>query len=779
MMAHSTGGTMSAATGPPPPPQASFDGGPAPPPSAAALGADLIDKQLGLSTKQVKSVAHLPLVAIDLHETQPHIALFPPKGEDPAAGDVLPVLVGKMKGNVVLKANESSHKTLRKWLTKSKGYSSLQADSLATANETSSVVVLEKPYRWLGLRRLNDAPTFLRDSVDSEQTNSHAIAEESSTEPGVTFGIGTLDGSQPAGDDFDRVVCKVRLSSAKKTLTVLPEEATQLLIHQAQYHVAHKHQQLQASTSESSDHDEETVLEYPVSIALPSWATHDAAVEALTDTVGVGNTVILARSVCALAGALLPHPEGKANPVLDRLQKVRTALHKEFSRLQVQDPTATFKDDMLVLLVGIASDGIEATAVQISNLQTSQMSCLFGDFDILSNVAYQTNNPVSKVASCLSELEANLDAIAPDSDGPAVILTYGFTGSQDVLKQKWDEIKSQQNEWSKVPLIATKSEAVALGAAVLGAVSHGRISVLVTKGKKTKADLALTVHNVAPVAVGVQLNYFGGSENDWTPVKTIFDFDRRVPAGPYPIDLKAAECVVQRETKNVESLSDEDYLKAIKDNEGAKGIPKREESALNLQVQIVQKWTRDGEWKKVGSPMEPLVKLDADENRVACESVALEISLGATGMIMTNLNGERESVVQATKSARNNAIRYYVGILLAILVFGGLLVKSYWEDHVFKRDTARLLAYYKHIIPGSIQDGDYDTARYLVWKYRGKSDKLWKNLEKKYGEPVLDTHEWPDTAVDDDARRPLNEEHETVELDEEDEKETKQEEPDL
>jgi hypothetical protein len=29
--------------------------------------------------------------------------------------------------------------------------------------------------------------------------------------------------------------------------------------------------------------------------------------------------------------------------------------------------------------------------------------------------------------------------------------------------------------------------------------------------------------------------------NSWTPVKTIFDFDRRVPAGTYTMDLSAEE----------------------------------------------------------------------------------------------------------------------------------------------------------------------------------------------------------------------------------------------
>ena len=113
-------------------------------------------------------------------------------------------------------------------------------------------------------------------------------------------------------------------------------------------------------------------------------------------------------------------------------------------------------------------------------------------------------------------------------------------------------------------------------------------------------------------------------------------------------------------------------------------------------------------------------------------------------MIVLTLFFRRESVVQANTSARNSTIRYYLGIILAVAFFGGFLVKSWWEDRVWERDTRRLLAYYKNVIPGSMSDGDIHNARYLVYKYRNKKEKLWKNLEKKYGAAVLEEHEWPE-----------------------------------
>lgn len=100
--------------------------------------------------------------------------------------------------------------------------------------------------------------------------------------------------------------------------------------------------------------------------------------------------------------------------------------------------------------------------------------------------------------------------------------------------------------------------------------------------------------------------------------------------------------------------------------------------------------------------------------------------------------------------------------MAAIAFFGGLLFKSWYEQYVFERDTARLLAYYKNVVPGSISDGDVRNAQYLVYKYRGKKEKLWKNLEKKYGIAVLDTHEWPDSGNTNDSKGQGDDEEEDL-----------------
>lgn len=755
VMAHQGNNAMAMPAAPVPPPGADIPGGGSAAPSSsisatAALGADLVDKQQRLSLQQVKDLSKFPLVALDLFGSQPIVASFPPKSSDPSqsAGLMVPSVIGKMKDTVILKATESSHKTFRKWLSQTKGFEDLQEDVLWTqkppsGDDASLAVVLNSPQQWLGLRRLSDAPDHLKRQVSQDDSTSPAIAEEASQDIGITMANGSLDGTVPQGDDFDRVVCKIRLFASKKALTVLPEEMTGLILSQAQQHVART----------KSNDDDTNYTNYPICLAVPAIYCNDNVMEALSDATS-GTGVFFQRSICALAGSLhFPDKEQPPSALVAHLNNILQSRHKEFQRKQMKNPGAQFEEEMLLLLTGMTNDCVECTAVQISSVQPENGNCPWGNFNVLSNVSYQHEKPQSMVDKCISELFDTLDAVAPDAAGPVAMVSYGTLEEQKVIQTKWDKLKKTLEDWEEVSHFSTKPDAVALGAAVLGAVSHGRLSVVVqVPGKKPKPGMAIQVQNVAPVAVGIMTNYHGGAKNKWTPVKTIFDFDRRVPAGPYPVDYVAAECAVYRNRpSDQEPLSEEQLLKAIKKNEGAKCIPIREEAALDLRVQVVQKWTRNGEWKKVGDVMSPLVTLDKEEKKIACEQVALELSLGATGLISTALVGERASVVQANTSARNSTIRWYVGVFLAVAFFGGFLVKSWWEERVFERDTRRLLAYYKHVLPGSMSDGDVRNARYVVWKYRNKKDKLWKSLEKKYGHPALHEYEWAEQAGGDNS----------------------------
>ena len=633
-----------------PPPQASATAdGITPPPSAGILGADLLDKSQGLTLKNVRNVAHLPIVAVDLFGTEPRVALFPKKPEDPSKG-ALPLTVSKLQTDIQFQPGDISQKTLRKYLGKSKTFLELESDSLSTKAENS--VTIKKPHRWLGIRRISDVPEPLRAGTLIEESASPEIAEEVLQGLGSCVSNSTLDGSVPLGDDFDRAVFKVRLHESKKATTILPEEAVEIVLQQAKRLVA---------TRINASPDDEEIDVYPCAVAVPSYYCHDSSVEALLDAIG-GGGVIVQRNVAALAGALLPSLTGEDMPLLTRLNTVHLAMQKEHHKRLLKEPDARFDDEITVLVFGVTDDGIETTAVQISSINNENVSCVFGVFKVLSNVAIQDVDPISKLKSSTSKLEETIDIIAPDADGPAAILLCGTVKEQKEILAEWGKVKNE--EWSKVPVFTNVEDCVAKGAGILGAVSHGRLSIVEqSKGQKARAGLAIKVQNVAPVAVGIQMNYHGGNKDKWTPVKAIFDFDRQIPAGPNSIDLNAAECVVYRQGK-IDPRSDEEFLKAVKANEGAKGIPQREEAALNLRVRILQKWTRDGEWKQVGDDMEPLVQRNENKDgsvvRVGCERISWELSLNVTGMITTAFLGER--YVNSTCLIQNTVCIHFLSL---------------------------------------------------------------------------------------------------------------------
>ena len=125
-----------------------------------------------------------------------------------------------------------------------------------------------------------------------------------------------------------------------------------------------------------------------------------------------------------------------------------------------------------------------------------------------------------------------------------------------------------------------------------------------------------------------------------------------------------------------------------------------------------------------------------------------------------------ETIVQATKSARNSKLLRYGTIAGLTLFIGGFLVKSFVEERVFERDTRRVLAYYKRAAPNSFHDGDERQARYLVWKYKGKKDALWRRLEAKYDMKVLHEWEWPEEEEGEGAEEGgAEKEDETEDLD--------------
>mmetsp|Transcript_31009 Transcript_31009/g.92957 ORF Transcript_31009/g.92957 Transcript_31009/m.92957 type:complete len:866 (-) Transcript_31009:1961-4558(-) len=832
-MAHGgpSGMTMHrAAAQPPPGSHAHFAGaGVSAPGNLSALGADLVDKsQRGLGLRAVRNVSSLPLVAVDLYGEGGEVAYFPPvprTGEDgeggeegnPAAGegDGGPLEVHAMGGSsrtgtdlVLKRDDDAAHKAVRRMLTKGEGhydrvFSDALIDDPKEAGKDGAARIV-RPHLLLGARRTAEVrPSALEKYAVSADSDSAAIAPEDESARSVAVSIrnSTLDGSGPKGDDYDRVSFHLSVHKSKKSIAVLPEEATGVIIARSKKLVDRSWSAEARSSSDVGKDGEEAYHELPAAVAVPGWANLDSAAEALLDAAGP-NAALYQRSVAACAGALLPNAGSGENHCLIQLLGKRMSEEGKARQKREQSgaedgPTGEYLPTLV--LAGMTSDGIELTTIQLGQMQDmDEVDGLapFGDLTVHTTVCLQASDPLSSVKKAMKTLVEETDALLPelfdDDGGPAAIVTYGTVTHQLKLKDKLEGIlKAYKTKgvagWDdSIPFVSTREECVACGTALLAAVSHGRVyTVELGAGagktaKKHRARPGVSASNASCSAVGVRYNYFDGKDDKWEPVKTIFDFDRRVPAGPYQIDMSAAEAAVIREAGGAE-LDEEKLIEETKRLGGGKNIPKREAAALAMRVQVVQRTERGGEWLPVGDLMRPLTMMkggddDDDEDgesskkkkeAVACESSQLDLSLGPVGLINCQLVSDGQTIVQATKSARNSALRYYLGIIGAILFFGGFLVKSYVEEKVFERDTRRVLAYYKRAATNSLHDGDLQGARYLVWKYKGKKAKLWRRLEAKYDMPVKHEWEWDD-GLDDPKQD--DEEEEEQNLDDEEEK---------
>jgi len=160
--------------------------------------------------------------------------------------------------------------------------------------------------------------------------------------------------------------------------------------------------------------------------------------------------------------------------------------------------------------------------------------------------------------------------------------------------------------------------------------------------------------------------------------------------------------------KGIEDESE--LIEKAKNLEGSRGIPDREAAAFKCRFRLYQKTSRgggddDSEWIRVGNDMKPLSMEHSqkdegesgNDNMVAIESAVLEISLSSVGIITTKLITNGETIVQATKSARNSKLLRWGTIIGSVLFIGGFLVKSYVEERIFERDTQRVLAC--HLLP--------------------------------------------------------------------------------
>jgi len=735
------------------PPKAPNSSGAKLAPNAAALGADLVDNQKTKTKNLKRSVAHLPIVCVDVFGGDNCSVSYQPPGvvletktlksgkkkvvERPVSGAV-PQSVGclKNRGDLVLKANDdAAHKAVRRMLKGNLGAMEKVLASAVCSNEEASVT-LARPANLLGARSISSVHSSILSNYTHSTKKDHA-------EAGVAVSIKeqALDGTEATGDDFDRVAFDVKMHSDKSSLALLPEEALSVLIAEAKYMVKAKLDADNIAEKKGNDNsgddavDDEPTENYPVAVALPGWCG-DAAIEAAIEAFGARESVVFKRGICALASAMMN-------------QSLHSKLQKELKDLSENGKGSSAqnaKEQPLLLVAGLTPEGVELHFIQTGKTQASRLSP-FGVFNSIVSNCFQSSMPLSNLPSAFDVLCDNLEAILPGRQ-PCAILTYGSEALQKELAAELEKLAAKRG-WSTGSCVSSREDAVSAGACAFVAHEHGRLD-----------DDFLKAKYVSTCAVGIRCNYFGDDDSRKRDgiVQTIFDFDRKVPTSQYSIEFSSAECACVRSKDG----SDDYNMEDVKAFEGAKYVPVREEAAKALRVQIVQKFQRGGEWVNVGDEIKPLcMEGDNEGELIGCEEITLKLILASSGLITNSLEGDRQSVVHAVKEAEKNKFWYYASIIGAILFFGGFMLKSWYGEVTFEKNTKKLLAYYNHVLPESLAADDKRQAQYLVWKYSNNIDLLWRRLEAKYGVPVPDS--WPD---DEDDEEENGEEH-IVDMDDE------------
>ena len=606
-----------------------------------------IDKRL---TRLARSTKHLPLVSVDLAGCGA-VAYHPP---DLVADRSVVSLEKPMGSDLILAFGEDKpYKALRKYLTKGSELKSVfenQPIAHSNSNSITSTVVVPRP------RTQELHPSLLSYFHHTTETNANAIDINNNSSE-VTLHNQALDGSPPKFDSYDRVCFHLPLHSEKKQLAILPDEAVELLVQKAKFLSftdminktnnksktnLHKKKAPQEATA-TADLEEDTFTGAPVAISVPGYASSDAALESWMEILSkedseCASALLFPRSASVVAASLLsPNFLKIAMEELQFLVKDAQRKHLDVECGAHLDP--------LILTVGATVEGYEITFLQLSSPRlgttNSAQDYPFGEYRyhharcarFPANVT-DDKTRVALIAKELAHIFSDLAITLPGRKPCAILLyaSYDANTSSNNLESMILQTLQRQVQPTP-PIIQCPENSSAVGTVLLGAAACGRVE---------QSPIAIT--SVSTTAVGLRISYFGENEKGRTnskldsEVKVIFDFDRRLPAGPYALDFSATECAAARDS--ITSSGKVDDSLDLKKFEGKKGILKREEAALNFNIQIVQRTDRTSEWVAVDDVIYPLrstIEKDDEETKIACESARLEVRMRGEGILVSSL----------------------------------------------------------------------------------------------------------------------------------------------
>ena len=231
-------------------------------------------------------------------------------------------------------------------------------------------------------------------------------------------------------------------------------------------------------------------------------------------------------------------------------------------------------------------------------------------------------------------------------------------------------------------------------------------------------------------------------------IKTAFELGRSLPA-KFTLRFDAAELTAAA----FEGGAVGEHEHATLDKyAGKKGAEMRDEVARSVKVDVVERRGAAGPWKPIISFNEDGVREDGDERTIeplycrlrgakeytSVENTTMMLTIDAAGLLRTKLTSDFNVV--KTSHKRDSTWWWRMWIAIAVVFFAAISYRTYVVTIVFQRNVRKLIKYYEAI--GKKINSEQE-ARYVVYQYQDKEDKLWAKLEKKYNVKVLEPHEWP------------------------------------
>ena len=460
------------------------------------------------------------------------------------------------------------------------------------------------------------------------------------------------------------------------------------------------------------------------------------------------------KPVCALIGSLYDQERASGSPVIRAVNDEVTRLLMITKQLGIQDtkrpPCVKEREMPIFLTVGKRGGFVEIAVVrgeELSSIGKTEdgMQCPgFGKFTVVSKVVNRITDSETVRRSITAA--RNKAQRVMEGRGICLVLNYGDNCDEIFTGELLDELKEKGTgglKGSDRPKVYNSPEqAASIGAAFLTACGgEGRM--------KIGPSLYQRVQDVVSCGVGFRIVTKSGDY-----IKTVFDVDRSLPA-KYEFEISAAEVAAMEDGKGALGEVDEQELSVY---EGRKAIEKTIAAASGLEVSIVQKFGREEKaWKGVPvfgnssgmlqtSALKPLVFSRGDED-VACPHATITFTMDTAGMCNSKLVRDEIAIEQHTKAEeKGNRIWYYV-LAFFVLLFAAISYRSYKVTYVFNYNVKKLHRYYAHV---NKTLNNLQEAQYIVYEYQDREDKLWEKLEKKYGEKVLEPHEYPDIVEEEE-----------------------------